>query len=96
MDGNGAGILSDGSEPVREVVQSVITGLPFNGVFRKSDLMAALQALPCVEVADIQSVSVKPHTASNYEVVTGFNRPYSGYYSINSLTVEYKPYKAIE
>ncbi|MFS6554654.1 hypothetical protein VPJ68_03970, partial [Parabacteroides distasonis] len=38
LDGNGAGILADGSEPVREAVQSVITGLPFNGVFRKSDL----------------------------------------------------------
>lgn len=96
VDGNGAGILSDGSEPVREAVQSVITGLPFNGVFRKSDLMAALQALPCVEVADIKGVQVKPHSAKEYETVTGFNRPYSGYYSINSLTVDYQPYKAVE
>lgn len=96
INANGKGVLADGSEPVREAVQSVITGLPFNGVFRKSDLMAALQALPCVEVADIRSVAVKPHSAAMYETVTGFNRPYSGYYRIDSLTVEYKPYKAVE
>lgn len=96
VDGNGAGILSDGSEPVCEAVKNVITRLPFNGVFRKSDLMAALQALPCVEVADIADVKVKPHNSQEWQTVSGFNRPYSGYYSINSLTVDYQPYNAVE
>lgn len=93
---DGAGILSDGSEPVREATKRVIENLPFNGVFRKSDLMAALQALPCVEVADIKSVSVKPKNATQWQTVEGFDRPYSGYYSIAQLTVDYKPYKAAE
>lgn len=96
IDESGAGLLSDGSEPVREAVQEVITSLPFDGVFRKSDLMAALQSLECVEVADITSVEVKPRNATVWETVNGFNRPYSGYYAIEGLTVEYKPYNSVE
>lgn len=96
IDASGAGLLEDGSEPVRETVQEVITSLPFNGVFRKSDLMAALQALDCVEVADILSVSVKANNATEWTAVSGFNRPYSGYYSIEELDVEYQPYKSVE
>ncbi len=96
VDGNGKGVLADGTEPVREAVKSVITGLPFNGVFRKSDLLAALQALPCVEVADITDVTVRPRNSEAWESVSGFDRPYSGYYSINSLMVEYIPYNAVE
>ena len=68
----------------------------FNGMFRKSDLMAALQALPCVEVADIKSVTVKPRNGTEWQTVEGYDRPYSGYYSIDMLTVDYQPYKAIE
>ena len=96
VDTNGVGILADGTEPVRETVQKVITALPFNGVFRKSDLMAALQALPCVEVADIAEVKVKPRNSQEWQIVSGFNRPYSGYYRINSLVVDYQPYKSVE
>jgi len=90
------GTLEDGSEPVREAVQEVITSLPFNGVFRKSDLMAALQALDCVEVVDIRSVSVKASNATVWTEVEGFNRPYSGYYSIDELNVRYIPYESVE
>lgn len=93
---DGAGVLADGSEPVREATKQVIENLPFNGIFRKSDLMAALQALPCVEVADIKSVTVKPRNATQWQTVEGFDRPYSGYYSIAALTVDYQPYKAAE
>lgn len=95
-ESGGKYVLNDGSEPVREAVQNAITGLPFNGVFRKSDLLAAVQSLPCVKVADIDSVKVKPHNSQNWETVSGFNRPYSGYYSIDTLTVDYKPFDAVE
>lgn len=93
---DGTGVLSDGSDPVRETVKSVITGLPFNGVFRKSDLMAALQALPCVKVADITSVKVKAKNALTAPVeVVGYSVPESGYYEITSLNVDYKPYNTV-
>ena len=96
ISSNGTGVLPDGSEPVRETVKSVITGLPFNGVFRKSDLMAALQDLPCVKVADITSVKVKAKNAVTGPVeVVGYSVPESGYYEITSLDVDYKPYNTV-
>ncbi|MCM1219595.1 MAG: hypothetical protein NC548_34375 [Lachnospiraceae bacterium] len=98
-----SGKLSDKSEPVRDTVRDVLRNLPFNGVFRKSDLLAALQALPCVEVADIKSVKVQSSVAESPHEVEGFDRPYSGYYAIydpeadeDLLTVEYKPYNSVD
>jgi hypothetical protein len=95
VDANGNGD-QEGKDPVREATKRVIENLPFNGMFRKSDLMAALQSLPCVEVADIKNVTVKPRNAEKWQTVEGYDRPYSGYYTIDSLNVDYQPYKAIE
>lgn len=95
IDANGNG-SQNGKDPVRETTKQVIENLPFNGMFRKSDLMAALQALPCVEVADIKSVTVKPRNGAEWQTVEGYDRPFSGYYSIDALTVDYQPYNAIE
>ncbi len=95
IDANGNG-SQNGKDPVRETTKQVIENLSFNGMFRKSDLMAALQALPCVEVADIKSVKVKPRNGAEWQTVEGYDRPYSGYYSIDALTVDYQPYNAIE
>lgn len=95
IDANGNG-SQNGKDPVRETTKQVIENLPFNGRFRKSDLMAALQALPCVEVADIKSVKVKPRNGAEWQTVEGYDRPFSGYYSIDALTVDYQPYNAIE
>ena len=95
IDANGNG-SQNGKDPVRETTKQVIENLPFNGMFRKSDLMAALQALPCVEVADIKSVKVKPRNGAEWQTVEGYDRPFSGYYSIDALTVDYQPYNAME
>lgn len=95
IDANGNG-SQNGKDPVRETTKQVIENLPFNGMFRKSDLMAALQALLCVEVADIKSVKVKPRNGAEWQTVEGYDRPFSGYYSIDALTVDYQPYNAIE
>ena len=65
-------------------------------MYRNTDLLAALQALPGVEVVDITGVQVKTCNAEDWTDVVGFNRPYSGYYEIESLNVEYKQYSAVE
>ena len=88
--------LTSGGKPVDDTVKSVITNLPFNGVYRNTDLLAALQALSGVEVVDISEVQVRTRNADEWTDVVGFNRPYSGYYEIESLTVEYKQYSAVE
>ena len=90
--------LLDGSRPVFETVKSVITNLPFNGVYRNTDLLKALQALPGIDVVDINSVQVKPRTAPSWTNVVGYNRPSSGYYELteDNFHVQYEPYSAIE
>lgn len=88
--------LIDGSKPVEDAVRSTITSLPFDGVLRKSDLLAAVTAVSGVEVADITSLTVKPHSSSSWTPIIGYNRPYSGYYKINNLSVVYEQYSKIE
>lgn len=92
---------SEGSKPVDEAVQSVITNLPFNGIFRNTDLLEAVKAIPAVVVVDIDSASggiqVKARNADSYTSVVGFNRPYSGYYEIfnSKAQVTYKAYNNV-
>ena len=99
---NEHGELSDGSKPVDAAVQSVITNLPFNGIFRNTDLLEAIKAIPAVVVVDIDSASggiqVRPRTADRYSSVVGYNRPYSGYYEIDggAANVKYIEYKAVD
>lgn len=99
---NEHGELSDGSKPVDAAVQSVITNLPFNGIFRNTDLLEAIKAIPAVVVVDIDSASggiqVRTRTADRYSSVVGYNRPYSGYYEIDggAANVKYIEYKAVD
>lgn len=85
----------NGQQPVNEAVQSVITNLPFNGVYRNSDLLAAIMAVQGVEVADIIRVETKTANAGSYTQVIGFDKPYSGYYAIESLNISYKSYDVL-
>lgn len=93
MDSSGAD--KDGKQPVLKAVKTVITNLPFNGVFRKSDLLAAVSAVPGVEVADIEQVRVKVAAAADFIDVVGYDKPYSGYYAIDSLNINYQSYDVL-
>lgn len=95
LSADGVSLVSN-DKPVDDAVRSVITNLPFNGVYRNTDLLAALQTIPSVEVVDIADVKVKARNAETWNDVVGFDRPYSGYYEIESLEVEYKQYSAVE
>ena len=78
-------------------VCDVITRLPFNGEYRNSDLLAAVQAIAGIEVADICKVEVCTASATGiYTPVVGYRRPYSGYYELTSLIVKGKPYVIAE
>lgn len=95
LSADGVSLVSN-DKPVDDAVRSVITNLPFNGVYRNTDLLAALQTIPGVEVVDIADVKVKARNAETWNDVVGFDRPYSGYYEIENLEVEYKQYSAVE
>ena len=51
--------------------------------------------MPGVEVADISSVQVKTANAASFADVVGYDKPYSGYYAIDSLNVSYRSYDAL-
>ena len=93
------GVNADGNKPVEDAVRSVITNLPFNGVYRNTDLLAAITKLPGVEVADIVEVSTKVNNAAenDYTKVVGFDKPYSGYYSLlaKDLIIDYVNYSVL-
>ena len=95
---NADGTDSDAKKPVNDTIRRVITSLPFNGVYRNSDLLAALNDLKAVEVVDIISVQAKAANDAQFHSVTGYDRPFSGYYSIidSDIVVTYHPYNQIE
>ena len=95
LSDDGTSLISNGN-PVDDAVKSVVTNLPFNGIYRNTDLLAALQTIPGVEVVDISYVKVKARNAETWNDVVGFDRPYSGYYKIERLIVEYKQYSTVE
>lgn len=88
--------LVDGSTPVVDTVKNVISNLPFDSVYRNTDLLAALQTISGVEVVDIIDVQAKSRNADSFDKILGFSRPYSGYYEIETLDVRYCPYNLIE
>lgn len=86
---------NSGKEVIKEAVQEVIARLPFNGEYRNSDLMAAVQAIEGVEVADIAAVQVCSD-GETYTDVVGCRRPYSGYYELNNIIIRGRAYKVAE
>lgn len=89
-------LLKEGKEVVKEAVTDVITKLPFNGEYRNSDLLAAVQRIEGVKVADIVSVEAAPGGSTAYTKVVGYRRPYSGYYALQKLTIKARPYEVAE
>lgn len=79
-------------EEIRKAVETNITTLPFDGVFRPSDLVIALSSISGVEATVVVSAMATPAETSNWQPISGYHRPRSGYYNIDSLTINYKPY----
>lgn len=98
-DTNGYALVQlthDGVDVITEAVSRVISELPFNGEYRNSDLMAAIQSIEGVKVADIVKVEAAAGGSEAYSQVVGYRRPYSGYYALKDLTVKGKPYQNAE
>ena len=89
-------LLRDGKDVIAEAVNGVISKLPFNGEYRNSDLMAALQSIEGVKVADIVKVEAAAGGSTDYSQVVGYRRPYSGYYALQNLTVKGRAYQIAE
>lgn len=89
-------LMQDNKNVIEEAVSRVISELPFNGEYRNSDLLAAVQAIDGIKVADIIKVEAAAGGSEAYSQVIGYRRPYSGYYALQNLTVKGRPYQTIE
>lgn len=89
-------LMQDNKNVIDEAVSRVISELPFNGEYRNSDLLAAVQAIEGIKVADIIKVEAAAGGSEAYSQVIGYRRPYSGYYALQNLTVKGRPYQTIE
>lgn len=99
VDANGyttVKLMRNGADVIAEAVSRVISELPFNGEYRNSDLMAAIQSIEGVKVADIVKVEAAAGGSDAYSQVVGYRRPYSGYYALQNLTVKGRPYQTTE
>ena len=83
----------DRQREIRKVVERNTTSLPFDGVFRPSDLVVALSQVAGVESSVVTSASSSASGEDDWKEFTGFHRPSSGYYKIRSLSIAYKPYE---
>lgn len=89
-------LLRDGEDVLWKAVTEVVSKLPFNGEYRNSDLLAAVQSVEGVRVADIVKVEAAAGGSTAYSQVVGYRRPYSGYYALQSLMVKASPYNVAE
>lgn len=87
---------SSGEDVVARAVNEVVTRLPFNGEYRNSDLLAAVQAVEGIRVADLVNVEAAPGDSDLFTRIVGSRRPSAGYYSLNSLTVRGRAYDSAE
>ena len=83
----------DRQREIRKVVERNTTSLPFDGVFRPSDLVVSLSQVAGVESSVVTSASSSASGEDDWKEFTGFHRPSSGYYKIRSLSITYKPYE---
>lgn len=78
---------------IRKVVEDNIASLPFDGVFRPSDLVVALSQISGVESSVVSSASSAPAGSDKWLGISGYHRPHSGYYHLDTLNIVYKPYE---
>lgn len=78
---------------IRRVISDNIIHLPFDGVFRPSDLVVDLSRLPGVEASTVTYASARPSAYDAFVAFTGYHRPASGYFLLNNLNITYHPYE---
>ena len=82
----------DLDKEIRKVIEENITSLPFDGVFRVSDLVVALSIISGVEASVVTTASTTPAGTNSWQTIVGYHRPRSGYFNIKQLTINYKTY----
>lgn len=74
--------------PINDAVKEYLYLTPFNGLFNVTDLIDKLQVATGV-INPIFTSGEAKHGSSNYQSITDYYQPYSGYMKINTLTIDY-------
>lgn len=81
---------------IRKIIEDNITSLPFDGVFRPSDLVVALAQVSGVESTVVTSASATPAGVEDWQSFEGYHRPSAGYYHIHKIQISYRPYEPFQ
>lgn len=84
---------ANGNKPVEDAIKGYIEHLPFNGEFRKNELVDAIQAAEGVVMVELGSCD-SGETYSDMHTFEGYTQPYSGYFQYNDemISINYQPY----
>jgi hypothetical protein len=91
---SGTGERLDGldSAPIQKAIALYLRNLEFNGVFVRTKMVDAVQTVTGVFAIEATSINVARFDSMNYESVNVIHAPFSGYYVLEDLTVNYIPY----
>ncbi|MDD3685928.1 MAG: hypothetical protein PHE56_04085 [Bacteroidales bacterium] len=97
---NSGGLHLQGGDPVRDAIRQFLRDLPFNGEYRNSSLVDALQVLEGVVMPELIKAEISPSGfEGTWQTVDGFAVPDSGYYKIyneeTELNLNFIPYETV-
>jgi hypothetical protein len=81
-------LLSDTSvEPVKEAIENYLASLPWDGIFRNSAMIDAVQQASGVVDVVLESAEAKGNAAANYNAISRAYQTVSGHIKLNNLNV---------
>lgn len=95
LDSSGQRIDGQSATPVSDAVNTFLKNTPYNGVFLKSKLTDALQAVEGVIVPEIRQMLCSRFDVQNFETIDIYYKPFSGHlrlYDVSDLVINYIPY----
>ncbi len=96
LDGSGQNLTS-GENQVEAAIKEYIGNLPFNGEYRNSALIDALQAVDGVVIPELNAAS-ESYDGNTFTAIDVKAQPYSGYYTYDAdgSTIKYIAYVSAE
>lgn len=87
--------LANGGKPVEDAIKAYIENLPFNGEYRNSALIDALQMVEGVEIPELERAE-ESYNGEAFVAINAKSVPYSGYYVYESdnVIINYMPYES--
>ena len=86
---------STGEKTVENAIKQYIENIPFNGEFRKNELVDTIQAVPGVEMVELNSCyHSETGTTGTFEEVIAYCKPISGYFKFENADISQVIYRA--